>query len=109
MEMQIAFDPRLGVNATEFAAQWQQTPENHAVGQMSLARTHPTQTFTDPQTAVAILTGILLGVPSNAIWDAIKSTYHRLCASNNQPSKPIEFGQIKTPEGTEMIIVRWKE
>ena len=108
METQIAFDPRLGVNATEFAAQWQQTPENHAIAQISVANPSSTQTFGEPATLITLST-IALGVATNAIWDAIKSTYHRLCASNNHQAKPIEIQQIKYPDGTEITIVRLKD
>ena len=110
MPAQIIFDPRLSITAEEFAAQWRETPENRGIGQMSAEPfPHGRQTFGEPGTAIAVLTGILLGVPSNAIWDALKATYQRLCHSRGETAQDIEIEHTKHPDGTEVTIIRLKD
>ena len=110
MEVRIAFDPRLEVACEEFAAHRSHSSDNLAIGRISVANPDiSTGTFGEPSTAIAVLTGILLGVPSNAIWDAIKSTYQRLCASRKEKAKPVEIQLIEYPDGTRVTIVRMKE
>ena len=110
MPAQILFDPRLNITAEEFAAQWRETPENLRIGQMS-AEPFPsaTRTFGEPSTMIAVLTGILLGVPSNAIWEALKATYQHLCDSRGETAKAIEIEHTKHPDGTEVTIIRLKD
>ncbi len=109
-EVRVVFDPRLNITAEDFAAQWRAEPENLRIGQVATAPLPgATRTMGDPGTAMAIVTGILLGVPSNAIWDAIKTTYSHLCASRNEPEKSIEIQHTKYPDGTEVTIIRCKE
>jgi hypothetical protein len=110
VQVRISFDPRLDVTVEEFAAQWRGSPENLAMGEIAEGRMAPSAgTFSEPATAIAILTTILLGVSSNAIWAAIQATYRRLCASRNQPAKSVELQHIQCPDGTEITILRLKE
>jgi hypothetical protein len=103
MELQLAFDPRLNIEAKEFAAHWRAGVENSTIGEIALR--YSMDAFVDPN-VIAILQSVLIGVPSNAIWDAIKFTCQRVWITRNEPPKSIEVQHIRHPDGTEVLIVR---
>lgn len=103
------FDPRLEVNAAHFAEQWREHPENHALGSFAVADSSGPQTFGEPGTVLTFLGGVAVGVLPNALWDGIKWTYARLCASQGKPAREVEMQHFKQPDGMEITVIRIKE
>jgi hypothetical protein len=103
-ELRLIFDPASGVTAEEFVRQWtaDQDLQRHATATLERL---PQTAFGDP-VWMAVLAAIALGVPSNALWDAIKYTYARLAQSQQREPAETEFVHIKEPDGTEITLLR---
>lgn len=117
MALRLVFDSALAVSAETFVAEWQRQPDTVAFGTARAATLasevgQSPARFGDAET-MAALVAILMGVPSNALWDAIKFTCHKLLSTGGPsaatPQREIEFQHVKFPDGTEVTIVKYKE
>lgn len=115
MAIRLVFDPSLAVSAEAFAAAWQQQPDTVSLGTARAATLasevgQSPVSFGDPD-IMAVVIGILLGVPSNALWDAIKFTSQNLlsAASPSKPQRQLELQHVKFHDGTEVTIVKYRE
>lgn len=108
MGIRLVFDPSLEVNATSFAKQWHEHPDNQTLGSFVVADASSPQTFGEPSTMLTFLGGVAVGVLPNALWDGIKWTYARLCASQGKPAREVEMQHFKQPDGTEITVIRIK-
>ena len=105
-KMRLILDPALDITTEEFVRHWEADRE---MTQLANARLEPAPRadFSDASW-IAVLTGVALGVPSNAIWDAIKHSYARLAASRRREPAETEFVHMKQPDGTEITMLRIK-
>ena len=108
MGMRLIFDPRLEIDGESFAAQWRERPDNLALGSFVVERPVP-RTFGEPSIMLTFIGGLAAGVLQNALWDGIKWTYGRLCASKGKPVQDVEVQDVKQADGTEVTVLRVKE
>lgn len=105
MEVRLVLDPRLQIDEESFARRWRERPENLALGAFAVERSGP-QTFGEPSTMLTLVSTVVGGVLTNALWEGVKWTYGRLCAQKGKPAEEVEFQQIKLPDGTEVTVLR---
>ena len=105
MKVGIVFDPRLGVDSSEFVSHWSANPNNRTISEMAVASSG---TFGEP-TAMIMLTGVATGLAVKGISALIEAIYAQLCAAKNERPKEIEFQHVSQADGTEITIVRLKE
>jgi hypothetical protein len=100
----LLIDPALSITVDEFVREWKSNPETASLATAtSVAQRR--ERFGEP-VLIAALLSIALGVPSNAIWDAIKYTCAKLRAarkpsSSSGPAAETELIRFKLPDGTE--------
>jgi hypothetical protein len=103
MEVQLAFDPGLNLDAAQFAAAWNGTPDCASVARAE-AQPTPATTFLPPEiiaTGMTILGGISLNLVSDALYDLIK-----IALARSGVKKTTEIIQLTQPDGTNLLIVR---
>ena len=101
MDYQIALSPDLDLSSDDFIAAWNDTPECRDVAEARLAE--PTSVQCDPfaAAAVAVLSGVVIGVAANALYDLIKKAL-----TKKGVTKQTEITQLEQPDGSRLLIVK---
>jgi len=102
MPTSILLHPDLGVSPEEFVAAWNGRAEAHELAQASLER-QPQASFGFGE-VVAMLSGVAIGVATNALYDLIKETILM-----RGVRKRIEVVERVLPDGTRVITVTGME
>jgi len=103
---QLAFAPDLQMDAAEFVAQWNATPECRQVAEAQMVAT-PKTTFFEPVTsATAALAGVLAGLATHALYDLIKDFLKK----RKKDFPDIEIKEIQQlPDGKRLLVITIKE
>lgn len=102
MDFQISLPPELGIDAREFAAGWNETPECRAAAH---ARSNqPVMRGFDPAiaaSAMAVLGSVAASLATNALYDLIKHALTR-----KGVKQQIEIEEVERPDGAKVIVVK---
>jgi hypothetical protein len=101
MDYKIVLSPELALEPADFVAAWNDTPTCRAVAEASLA-TWTVAQF-DPtllSQAGVVLSGVALGVVSDAVYDLIKRVLAR-----QGVRKCTEILELEQPDGSRLLVV----
>ena len=111
---QIALSPDLHISPEEFANAWNENDVARTIAEARLSQAKGTQ-FLDPM-LVTVLLSVGTGVAGNLLTDIIESVVQQLRSkkatqsSQGTPTlKHTHIEQIKTPDGSEMLVVEIDE
>jgi len=101
MDYQIALHPDLNLSPADFVKAWNDTPECREMAKANLDE--PTSAQYDPfaAAAVAVLSGVAIGVAANALYDRIKKVFIK-----KDVTKQIEIIQLDLPDGSRLLVVK---
>ena len=105
MELRIALSPELGLDAAQFSAAWNATPECLQVARAEIVQVTGTE-FGPPVLAVAlgILGNLALGVAGNALYDLVKRALAR-----GGVRRATKIVQLDQPDGTRVLLASLDE
>jgi hypothetical protein len=104
LDFKVAFSPELNINAHDFVSAWNSTLDCAARAEARLENTAGVRYDPLIDGAVAVLSGIGIGVASNMIYDLIKRAL-----SHQKVQKHTEIVQMTQPDGTQVLIVKIDE
>jgi hypothetical protein len=102
MEVQITLSPELGATPQALAEAWNAAPGCRAVAQASVGR--PKGAQFDPSVAVMVLSGLALGVASNALYDLLKELLIQ-----QGVRRRTQIVQVEQPDGARLLVVTVEE